>query len=73
LFRGVVWIASSLRSSQRRGITRICRGNACTSCRCRRDNPRCDRVVSQGERDAVTNEVHTLLAPFVMRHEVVSS
>jgi hypothetical protein len=31
------------------------------------------RVVSQGERDAVTNEVHTLLAPFVMRHEVVSS
>jgi fatty-acyl-CoA synthase len=27
--------------------------------------------VPEGEREAVANEVHTLLAPFVMRHEVV--
>jgi fatty-acyl-CoA synthase len=29
--------------------------------------------LSQSEREAITNEVHTLLAPFVMRHEVVCS
>ncbi|HLZ04792.1 MAG TPA: acyl-CoA synthetase [Bradyrhizobium sp.] len=29
--------------------------------------------VGKDEREAVTNEVHTMLAPFVMRHEVVCS
>jgi fatty-acyl-CoA synthase len=27
--------------------------------------------VLESQREALTNEVHTLLAPFVMRHEVV--
>jgi fatty-acyl-CoA synthase len=29
--------------------------------------------VPEDKREAVANEVHTLLAPFVIRHEVVSS
>jgi hypothetical protein len=30
-----------------------------------------ERLVPDATREAITNEVHTLLGPFVMRHEVV--